>query len=322
MASQSCSGAIAELLPEIRRQLMASRRFRFEQVLPTRSGREGFFGFAVSNLYDKAGRPLGYILIFQDLTEIQALENEVRLKERMAALGEMAAGMAHELRNPLAAISGSVQYLKGTIRPEGESLELMDIILRESWRLDGAIRDFLTFARPGRFAPEPVDVAALLSNNVKLLRKSTELAGDHRIELELPESGVRAELDPNRLKQIFWNLSTNALKAMPDGGVLRIAAQPSDDGQWVEIDFADEGVGMTQAQQESYFQPFASSFREGTGLGAAIVYRLVEEHGGRIQVDSGPGQGTRITVTLPSRQAQIHVAPADAEPLRAAGGQR
>jgi two-component system sensor histidine kinase PilS (NtrC family) len=221
----------------------------------------------------------------------------------MAALGEMAAGMAHELRNPLAAISGAAQYLKGDLGVRGETLELMDIILRESQRLDQAIRDFLTFARPGTFAPQRCDLVRLMEENLKLLSKSREFRPRHRVETRFASSELWCEIDPNRMKQVFWNLATNALKAMPDGGTLTIEAGAQGAGDRLEICFADEGVGMDEREIEGYFQPFRSSFEEGTGLGAAIVYRLVEEHGGKIALESAPGRGTRVRIVMPrSRQ--------------------
>jgi two-component system sensor histidine kinase PilS (NtrC family) len=306
---------------EIRQRLLTERRHRFEQWFETPDGRRIFLGVAVSNLYDKIGRPLGYIFIFQDLTEIQALEQAARLRERMAALGEMAAGMAHELRNPLAAISGAVQYLKADLRPQGERLELMDIILRESQRLDRAIRDFLTFTRPGPFAAEPTDVARLVQDGLKLLRKSQECSGKHRIVTRFASPRMECEVDPNRLRQVFWNLATNALKAMPDGGTLTIDAGWIAEGEGVTLSFTDDGMGMDEREQALYFQPFNSSFREGTGLGAAIVYRLVEEHGGRIQLESGKGRGTCVRIELPRWQAREQ--PSRTTPARraAAGGQ-
>lgn len=288
-----------DYLRRIRTHLLARPRYRFELEFHTAGDREIFLGMAVSNLQDKAGQPLGYIYIFQDLTEIQALEQEVRLKDRMAALGEMAAGMAHELRNPLASISGAVQYLKGSLDAEGETLELMDIILRESFRLDGAIRDFLTFAKPGKFSPEPIDLVRLLDEHVKLLRKSREVSKEHSIVTDWGSPQIRLQLDANRMKQIFWNLTTNALKAMPDGGTLTVSAHRVEDQQAVEISFADEGVGMGRKERERYFQPFSSSFREGTGLGAAIVYRLIEEHDGKVEIDSQEGIGTNVRIYIP-----------------------
>jgi len=314
LSAMELFGLDEAFLRKIKRQLMARRRFRFEDWFTTPKGRRMFLGIAASNLHDKAGRPLGVIFIFQDLTDIQALENEVRLKERMAALGEMAAGMAHELRNPLAAISGSVQYLKSDLRLEGEHLELMEIILRESDRLDHAIRDFLTFAKPGAFAPAPTDLVKLVESQLKLLGNSRELNRLHRIVTNFEEASLICEIDSNRVKQVFWNLATNALKAMPDGGTLSVAVKQPQVG-FVEIRFSDTGVGMNSELQGRYFQPFDSSFVEGTGLGAAIVYRLVEEHGGRIQIDSNEGEGTSVSVVLPELQNSSPV-------LRVSGGNR
>ena len=165
-------------------QLAARRRFRFERHYVGPNGVRIFLGIAVSNLQDRAEQSLGYIFTFQDLTEVYAIERQMRLKERMEALGQMAAGMAHELRNPLAAISGSVQYLKGDLKPAGETLELMDIILRESQRLDHAIRDFLTFARPGTFQTQRCDLVRLLEDRRALGDESAagrEQHPQHRI---------------------------------------------------------------------------------------------------------------------------------------------
>jgi len=311
-------GLESGFLAEAQAQLHARRRFRFERHYVSPSGERIFLGIAVSNLKDRTGGPLGFILTFQDLTEVHALEQQMRLKERMAALGQMAAGMAHELRNPLAAISGSVQYLKGDLRPGGETLELMDIILRESQRLDQAIRDFLTFARPGRFSPVRCDLVRLLEDHLKLLRKSREFTGAHRVETRYGSAEIWCDVDPNRMKQVFWNLSTNALKAMPRGGALKIAVSEARARNEVEFEFSDEGVGMDDRAREGYFQPFLSAFEEGTGLGAAIVYRLVEEHGGRIALESVPGRGTTIRIVVP----QARASGAAEMPLEAAGGSR
>lgn len=306
-------------LQDLRRRLVANRRFRFEKWFSTSSGERIFLGIAASNLYDRAGNPLGFIFIFQDLTEIQSLEHEVRLKERMAALGEMAAGMAHELRNPLAAISGSVQYLRSNTAPDTETTELMDIIMRESLRLDQAIRDFLTFARPGRFSPERADLVRLFHDNIKLLTKSAEFGRDHRIQTAFQETRIEAEVDVNRLKQVFWNLATNALKAMPEGGTLTIHLEAPEGEDSIRIRFTDEGRGMSTQEMERYFQPFQSSFGHGNGLGAAIVYRLIQEHRGRIGVESSPGGGTSVVIDLPG-VCEPRLDTPSAEQAYAAGG--
>jgi two-component system sensor histidine kinase PilS (NtrC family) len=192
-----------------------------------------------------------------------------------------------------------VQYLKGDLKPGGETLELMDIILRESQRLDHTIRDFLTFARPGKFSTQRCDLVRLLEDHLKLLRKSREFTGAHRVETRFAAGEVWCHVDANRMKQVFWNLSTNALKAMPRGGGLTISVRVDRARNELDITFEDEGVGMDERSREGYFQPFRSAFEEGTGLGAAIVYRLVEEHGGRIEIDSVPGRGTTIHIFVP-----------------------
>ena len=310
-------GLEAGFLANARSQLAARRRVRFERHYIAPSGARIFLGIAVSVLQNRADEPLGYIFTFQDLTEVFAMEQQMRLKERMESLGQMAAGMAHELRNPLAAISGSVQYLKGDLKPGGETLELMDIILRESQRLDQAIRDFLTFARPGKFASQRCDVVRLIEDHLKLLRKSREFTGAHRVETRFDAEEIWCDLDANRMKQVFWNLSTNALKAMPNGGGLLISAKADLARNEVEVAFADEGVGMDERTREGYFQPFRSAFDEGTGLGAAIVYRLIEEHGGRIAVESRTGRGTTIRTFVP--RVRPDASGAAGEALEAAG---
>jgi two-component system sensor histidine kinase PilS (NtrC family) len=284
----------------IRSALEQRRRHRFEIDWRDPASRDLFLGFTVSVLKERDGRPLGMIFIFQDLTEIRVLEEEVGLKKRMAALGEMAAGMAHELRNPMASISGSVQVLQRDLRPSGEAGELMSIVVKESKRLDGIIRDFLLFAKPGRFHEEEADLGAMLRETVSLLENSDERRRDHRVLVEVAPGKVTARIDVNRMKQVFWNLAKNALRAMPEGGTLTAAARPEASGGAVVL-FTDTGVGMSEAEVAANFQPFHGSFRGGTGLGLAIVYRIVQEHGGRIQVRSRHGSGTEIAIHLPRR---------------------
>lgn len=288
-------------LHEIRAALDRRSRHRFEIDWKDERGRDLFLGFTVSVLRERDGRPVGMIFIFQDLTEIRVLEEEVALKKRMAALGEMAAGVAHELRNPLASLSGSVQVLQRDLRPRGEAGELMEIVVKETKRLDGIIRDFLLFAKPGRFHPAQVDIAPLLVETLSLLEHSDERRQDHRILTEIGSEPVPAYVDVNRMKQVFWNLAKNALKAMPEGGTLRARARRGPEG--AQVSFSDNGVGMSDEEVAKSFQPFHSSFAGGSGLGLSIVYRIVQEHGGRIQVQSRPGAGTTITLALPAAAA-------------------
>ena len=164
------------------------------------------------------------------------------------------------------------------------------------------------YACPGKFSPQSCDLVRLLEDHLKLLRKSREFTGAHRVETRFAADEVWCDVDANRMKQVFWNLSTNALKAMPAGGALTISVHGDDAKNEVIVEFMDEGVGMDERARDGYFQPFRSAFEEGTGLGAAIVYRLVEEHGGRIDLLSSPGKGTSIRIVVPRVRGGVSAA--------------
>ncbi len=255
-------------------------------------------GFTLSALTDGGSSHRGYIVIFQDLTAWRKLEQEVRLQERMAAVGSLAAGLAHEIGNPLAAISGSVQMLSARTDLEPRESKLLDIVLKESQRLDRTIKGFLRFARPRDRSNSRFDVGQLLRENVELLRNSPEVSDHHRIELSLAPASFMLVGDPDQISQIFWNLARNSLKAMPNGGTLSIEGLLESTA--FSVRFTDTGHGMTEQERASLFHPFQSSFDTGTGIGMAIVYRIVQEHGGELQVESAPGAGCTITVSLPT----------------------
>jgi two-component system, NtrC family, sensor histidine kinase PilS len=254
-------------------------------------------GFSMNPLTDAQGRHDGYILVFQDLTEWRKLQEEVRIKDRMAAVGELAAGLAHEIGNPLAAISGSVQLLAPAARRDPARAQLVEILLRESQRLDRTVKSFLRFARPKERSASQFDVAALIAEHAELLRHSRELKPEHLLEVELEPPAASIVADADQVSQIFWNLVRNAVRAMPDGGTLRVRGQLRDDHYALQV--CDTGRGMGEQERSSLFQPFKSFFDGGAGIGMAIVYRIVEEHGGRVMVDSAPGRGTVITAVLP-----------------------
>ncbi len=255
-------------------------------------------GFSISRLTDSEGSHRGYIVIFQDLTRWRKLEEEVRIKDRMAAVGELAAGLAHEIGNPLAAISGSVQMLAHAPGRTDSERKLLEILLKESQRLDRTIKGFLRFARPRERSSVTFDIASLLSENVSLLANSPEVSAGHSVTLAVDPPSAALAGDPDQISQIFWNLARNALKAMPTGGRLEISGK-LEDGHYC-MRFADTGRGMSEEERANLFHPFQSFFDSGTGIGMAIVYRIVEEHGGEMSVDSAPGAGTIITVTLPA----------------------
>jgi len=281
---------------EIKSHISPDRRLRPE-VTYQRGDSERHVGYSVTLLTDAEGTRTGFILIFQDLSEWRKLQDELQLRERLAAVGELASGIAHEVGNPLAAISGSVQMLTAALEDDSAHRRLLDIIFKESQRLDRTIKSFLQFARPKERSSVRFDIARLLSENVQLLINSPEVSPQHHLDLVVDPPSVTLIADPDQVSQIFWNLARNSLRAMPEGGTLQV------EGHVVAADycirFTDNGRGMNLEERGKMFHPFHSFFDGGTGIGMAIVYRIVEEHGGRLAVDSQPGQGTVITVALP-----------------------
>jgi len=209
----------------------------------------------------------------------------------------MAASIAHEMRNPLAAMRGSIQMLRSEMESDSAEAELMAIILRESDRLNRIISDFLTYARPRSIVRSKTDVCDLLRETFTLMSHSPELNEKQILQEDLPNSGIVAEVDSEQLKQVFWNLSRNALQAMPDGGKLHAEIRRNSNGR-LRIAFSDTGRGMTPDQVEHLFEPFSST-TGGSGLGLSIVYQIIRDHGGTINVRSLEGSGTTITIELP-----------------------
>jgi two-component system, NtrC family, sensor histidine kinase PilS len=270
---------------------------RFEADCLTADGLRLRLGFSISPLYSEAGDTTGTVITFQDLTHIRALEETSRRQDRLAAIGRMAASIAHEIRNPLAAMRGSIQMLRADMSADPSQTELMEIILRESDRLNRIISDFLNYARPRSIVQTRVDVGELLKQTFTLLRHSAEISDTHGIEEDVPSQTVLVNADAEQLQQVFWNLSRNALHAMPEGGTLRATVHANSNNR-LQIIFSDTGRGMTADQVEHLFEPFSST-TGGTGLGLSIVYQIIRDHGGTINVRSREGQGTTITIDLP-----------------------
>jgi two-component system sensor histidine kinase PilS (NtrC family) len=279
--------------------MLEERRYcRMEGAYLNGHGDEIYLGLSVSHLLYKGESRSGFLFTFQDLTEIKRLESEIRLKENLATMGEMAAGMAHEIRNPLASISGSVQVLEEELGLAGEHSRLMDIIVRESERLSSILNEFLVYARPPKFEPRNIDLREVVGETLALLQNSAEVRPEHEIALKLPQSEVKLFADANHMKQITWNLARNAIQAMPDGGCLEVELARNGSGE-VVMAFRDEGVGMSEGDIHQVFRPFSGKFGRGSGLGLAIVYRIVKDYNGVIRVDSIAPRGTEISVHFP-----------------------
>ena len=240
---------------------------------------------------------LGYVYAMDDLTEIRRLEREVRIQDRLAAVGRLAAAIAHEIRNPLTSIAGSVSMLSGIPEMTEEHRHLLDIVTRESQRLNGIITDFLAYSRGKQYRFDRVDLVRLLEDTLTLMRhrmtaECTGIAIENRFAA--PEAWVIA--DGDRIKQVFWNIAENAVRAMKEGGTLKVAIDRIEN-DW-QISFADTGSGMTPQQTEKIFEPFQSNFEGGTGLGLAVVYQIVQAHEGRVWARSKPDQGTTFVLRL------------------------
>jgi len=238
---------------------------RFEADCLTADGLRLRLGFTISPLFSEAGDTTGTVITFQDLTHIRALEETSRRQDRLAAIGRMAASIAHEIRNPLAAMRGSIQMLRADMANDSSQTELMEIILRESDRLNRIISDFLSYARPRSINQSKVNAGELLQQTFMLLRHSAEINPSHSIEEQVPANPTLINADSEQLQQVFWNLSRNALQAMPSGGTLR-ATVHKNSNERLRITFSDTGRGMAPEQVEHLFEPFSST-TGGTGLG-------------------------------------------------------
>lgn len=314
---------VEELLPGVEGLLRAGgdgQRSRARMAYRNRRGTSLHLGAAVSVLREADGTPAGHVLIFQDVTAVVEMERQLRRSERLAAVGQLAAAIAHEIRNPLAAMSGSIQLLSAglpVVAREGEAGRLMDIVLRETDRLNGLITDFLQYARPAPPRLERVVLAPVVSETLEMLA-----AGEGK-EIEVRTAvppGLAVKADAGQLRQLLWNLLLNAAQAMEGRGELRLVAaaaseptaqetegaiRTSAEGEGipgVEISVSDTGVGIAPEALDHIFDPFFTTKRAGSGLGLATVHRIVEANGGRVSVESALHAGTTFRVWLPSAE--------------------
>lgn len=290
---------------------------RFEMSFTRPDGKRFDLGFSSSILKDAAGREMGKILVFQDLTSFKAMRDYIRRMDRLAAVGQLAAGIAHEIRNPLASISGSIQVLSKSLQLNDRDKKLGEIILRESNNLNLLISDFAQFARPDLQRRERIPLKTFVDETLQLFQNSPECKNGLTVQQEVGED-IFFEGDPQQFKQVLWNLLINGAQSFANGGgELAIIAclkekgfhpiiersqfqeNPAPLSQWVEIMVRDTGCGIDSEDQDKIFDPFYTTKDNGTGLGLSIVHRIIQEHGGSIAVQSKKGLGTCFTIYLP-----------------------
>jgi two-component system sensor histidine kinase PilS (NtrC family) len=262
-----------------------------------KNGYRQTFRVIVSGLIVPGRGMVGYVYSFDDLTAIRRLEREVRMQDRLAAVGRLAAGIAHEIRNPLTSIAGSVQMLDGIASLTEEQRMLVQIVTRESERLNNIITDFLAYSRSKQYKFEKTDLLPLLEDTLTLLQNRL-IAEERQIQIirRITVDSAVVVADGDKMKQVFWNFCENAVRAMKKGGTLTVSVEAESE-DW-QVSFADTGAGMSPQQTEKIFEPFQSQFEGGTGLGLAIVYQIVQGHDGKVWARSKEGQGTTFVLRL------------------------
>jgi two-component system sensor histidine kinase PilS (NtrC family) len=282
-----------------------AQSLRYEIRLRRRDGLEVPVGVSFWSLRSGEGEVVGLIGVCQDLSSIKRMEQRVRQADRLATIGRLSANIAHEIRNPLASLSGAIEALARELPADSGRDRLVEIVLRESDRLNHIIRDFLEYARPAPMTPHPVNLAELLEEVLVLVEHRS-----HPVELKVVREfadALPARVDPQQLRQAIWNLCINAVQAMPEGGELRVGGRllPGSKPTRMQLWVSDTGHGIAEGDLPQIFEPFFSTKAEGSGIGLALVYRVVQDHDGQIEVRSQPGVGTTFLLTLPSTDGAV-----------------
>ncbi|OGP98991.1 MAG: hypothetical protein A2026_00545 [Deltaproteobacteria bacterium RBG_19FT_COMBO_46_12] len=306
---------IHDVLEQVKKKLSnpSSDYQRYETLLANHHDKKIYLGFSISPLTNPDESLIGHTLIFQDITKFKEMEEQMKRVDKMAAVGVLAAGMAHEIRNPLASLSGSIQMLKSELSLDHHQQHLMEITLRESERLNALITDFLLFAQPPQTHKMISPIGRVIDETIELFFHSPSFHDGIRILGPNNDEEIQTSIDPDQIKQVFWNLFINAAHAMPNGGEIRVQCQKGNawgipslpaslqlkGKEWVKISIADSGNGIAPEEKEKIFEPFFTTKENGTGLGLSIVHKIIENHNGLIKVESDLDRGSTFTIFLP-----------------------
>jgi two-component system sensor histidine kinase HydH len=286
----------SEIRPVIR-QLDTDRVVTEQEIVCRAEGdREIPLGVSGARIITEDGRFLGKIVILRDLREVRRLQQEIKRKEKLAAIGSLAAGVAHEIRNPLSSIKGFATLFRARFDPKSDEHEAAEVMIHEVDRLNRVVTELIEYARPSHIAARKTDLGELVEHSLSLIRHDLDAA---RVEVvvDIPETIAEVFLDPDRMQQCLLNIYLNAVQAMPEGGTLGIQGFRTEDGR-TGLRVSDSGKGIPKEDLSKIFDPYYTTKNQGTGLGLAMVLKIVEAHGGEIDVVSEEGQGTVFTMYI------------------------
>jgi two-component system sensor histidine kinase PilS (NtrC family) len=290
--------SLSEVLPDYEKHQSSQPPRRADGAGRRADGTRFPIGYTLSALVDAEGNRTGMLLAFQDLTEIKTLRDRAEQAQRLAVLGRLAAGLAHEIRNPLSSISGSVEMVRegNTLGPEDR--RLLGIVISEVERLNALVTTMLQVGRPSQIETETLDLRSIASDVAAVARGEASASNGLSIEEISPAEPIMVTVDPDRMRQVIWNLVKNAVQASPHRGTVEVRTGLDEQGR-AYLEIADEGPGIGATQRERLFDMFYSGRSHGVGLGLALVKQIVDQHQGRIEILDRSGAGTCFRITLP-----------------------
>ncbi len=255
-------------------------------------------GVSVTRIVAEDGTVVGTLFLLRDLRQVRALEEEVRRREKLAAIGNLAAGVAHEIRNPLSSIRGYASYFGAKFAPDSEDRKAAQVMVREVDRLNRVITELIEYSRPSVLARRMTGLGGVVEHSLRLIQPDAQAAGV-RVATRGLDDAPEVSIDPDRFSQALLNVFLNAVQAMPEGGVMTVAVGTAEDGR-VFVETADEGVGIAPEDMDKVFNPYFTTKAAGTGLGLAVALKIVEAHGGEMRMSPRPGRGTSVVIALPA----------------------